>query len=226
MTKAKAYYQAYLVLKCLSKEEYSLIPKPLLTEITTKMEKDPNIKVDSSIPLEEQKIDEKAYDILDKVIKAIERAYGADAIDNPEKYAQETDDESEDETFKQEKAQLTDIEIDIENDIEIVEKDKNKKKPKESNRQKDDNLKLQNIMEALKEETEKVEKAKELYYNYKEIVAKKDEKIRLLMEENEELKRSNEELHESIEKVPKIIRKIFVKDASKLLSSGERHKIP
>ena len=107
MTKAKAYYQAFLVLKCLSKEEYSLIPKRLLDEITSKMEQDPNITVDSTIPLEEQKIDEKAYDILDRVIKAIERAYGSDAIDNPEKYAT---------SVGMEEPALTDIEIDLNTD--------------------------------------------------------------------------------------------------------------
>ena len=94
MTKPKAYYPAYLVLQCLSKEEYSLIPKDLLDEIKNKMEVDETIKVDSTIPLEKQKIDEKAYDILDRVIRAIERQYGSDAIDNPEKYAEKVDDEA------------------------------------------------------------------------------------------------------------------------------------
>ena len=87
MTKPKAYYQAYLVIQCLSKEEYSLIPKELLDEIKSKMEVDESIVVDKAIPLEKQKIDDKAYDILDRVIKAIEKKYGADAIDNPNKYA-------------------------------------------------------------------------------------------------------------------------------------------
>ena len=32
MTKSKAYYQAYLVLDCLSNEEYSLIPKDEIRE--------------------------------------------------------------------------------------------------------------------------------------------------------------------------------------------------
>ena len=38
MTKEKAYYQAYLILEKLPKEEYELIPEKILDEIKSKME--------------------------------------------------------------------------------------------------------------------------------------------------------------------------------------------
>jgi len=213
LTKGKAYYQAYLVLDCLSEEEYSLIPNELLEEIKMKMEEDPEIKVDSSVPLEKQKIDEKTYDILDRVIKAIERAYGADAIDNPEKYAIV----NEEETKKQDKAEEFDL------DIEFEEKPKTKKDkvPENAKELKEENLKLHNIIKALEEENQKISEAKELYYDYKEVVAKKDEKIRGLRMEIEALKKSNDELHEMIEKMPKLLRNIFIKDYQKMLNDGK-----
>ncbi len=216
MTKAKAYYQAYLVLDCLSKEEYSLIPKELLEEIKLKMEPDPDIKVDSSIALEKQKIDEKTYDILDRVIKAIERAYGSDAIDNPEKYATDTQ--------KQEKKEKQQPIEEIDLGIEVEEKKPNikaEKAPENAKDLKEENLKLHNIIKALEEENKKISEAKTLYYDYKEVVAKKDERIRALKQENDALKRNNEELIETIQKVPKLVRKIFIKDYQKMLGKGE-----
>jgi len=213
LTKGKAYYQAYLVLDCLSEEEYSLIPNELLEEIKMKMEEDPEIKVDSSVPLEKQKIDEKTYDILDRVIKAIERAYGADAIDNPEKYAIV----NEEETKKQDKVEEFDLDIEIEEKL----KTKKDKVPENAKELKEENLKLHNIIKALEEENQKISEAKELYYDYKEVVAKKDEKIRGLRMEIEALKKSNDELHEMIEKMPKLLRNIFIKDYQKMLNDGK-----
>lgn len=218
MTKPKAYYQAYLVLDCLSKEEYSLIPKSLLDEITSKMEKDDSIKVDKTIPLEKQKIDEKTYDILDRVIRAIEKAYGKDAIDNPEKYAK-----------------IDEIEVDIEPPKKENVKPQNNNnfaKPND-NRQndnsrkilrelEDENIRLKGIISALEEENKKIDKAKELFIDYKEVVSKKDSKIQELNEEINELKKANSELHSQIESLPKLVRKIFIKDDVKMLNNGEK----
>lgn len=218
MTKPKAYYQAYLVLDCLSKEEYSLIPKSLLDEITSKMEKDDSIKVDKTIPLEKQKIDEKTYDILDRVIRSIEKAYGKDAIDNPEKYAK-----------------IDEIEVDIEPPKKENVKPQNNNnfaKPND-NRQndnsrkklrelEDENIRLKGIISALEEENKKIDKAKELFIDYKEVVSKKDSKIQELNEEINELKKANSELHSQIESLPKLIRKIFIKDDVKMLNNGEK----
>ncbi|MBR3281480.1 MAG: hypothetical protein IKI57_06590 [Clostridia bacterium] len=217
MTKAKAYYQAYLVLDCLSKEEYSLIPKEMIRDIESKMEKDPEIKVDSTIPLEKQKIDEKAYDILDKVIKAIEKAYGKDAIDNPEKYAKL----DEGAPKKVNVNQPVEIEVD-DFTIPPPKKPQNNSNSKESiSELKAENIKLHGIIEALEAENKKIDEAKELFLNYKEVMAQKDEKIRQLVAENSDLKRNNEELHQSIESMPKIVRKIFLKDVQRLLGEGK-----
>ena len=174
MTKAKAYYEAYLVLKCLSDVEYSLIPKYLLEEIEAKMEVDDSIVIDESIPLDKQKLDEKTYSILDRVIKAIENSYGNGAIDNPELYAGKV--------TKEEKKQTKDS---------------------------DEIIKLKNIISALEEESKKVEEAKQLYYDYKEIVARKDQKIRVLQIENNNLKKNIASLKKNVEHIPKFIRKLY-----------------
>ena len=224
MTKAKAYYQAYLVLECLSKEEYSLIPKDLLQEIESKMERDPEIVVDSNVPLEEQKIDEKAYDVLDRVIKAIEKAYGKDAIDNPQKYATvdgEVDKKEVNVSNKPGVVSVEEIEIDDMTKPAQPGPQVNKQSKDNINDLRAENIKLQGIIKALEAENKKIEQAKELFYSYKEIVAQKDEKIRQLSAENEDLKRNNDELHQSIEKVPKLVRKIFLKDAKKLLPEAK-----
>jgi len=218
MTKPKAYYQAYLVLDCLSKEEYSLIPKSLLDEITSKMEKDDSIKVDKTIPLEKQKIDEKTYDILDRVIRAIEKAYGKDAIDNPEKYAK-----------------IDEIEVDIEppkkenvkpqNNNNFAKPNDNRQNDNSRKRLReleDENIRLKGIISALEEENKKIDKAKELFIDYKEVVSKKDSKIQELNEEINELKKANSELHSQIESLPKLVRKIFIKDDVKMLNNGEK----
>jgi len=210
MTKPKAYYQAYLVIKCLSKEEYSLIPKSLLNEIISKMEKDESIYVDPNIPLEKQKIDEKTYDILDKVITAIERNYGKDAIDNPTKYAKLDSNPVE--------------EIDI-SDIftEPVKKEEKKENRNQDRNVKDlenENIRLKGIIKALEEENKKIEKAKEIFEDYKTLISSKDQKIKILNEEVDTLKKNNQELYEDLNKVPKLVRKIFVKDDIKRLSAG------
>ena len=212
MTKPKAYYQAYLVLDCLSKEEYALIPKDLLNEIKSKMEVDESITVDSTIPLEKQKIDEKTYDILDRVIRAIEKAYGSDAIDNPDKYATQVVDppvkDSKKPTSSSAKKQESKVE-----EI-VVDDEKERISIKEL---KEENLKLKGIISALENENKKIEEAKQLFYDYKEVVSRKDEIIKDLKMQNDELRKANDELHQNIEKVPKIVRKIFIKE-NKLLS--------
>ncbi len=209
MTKPKAYYQAFLVLKCLSKEEYSLIPQSLLDEITLKMEKDDSIVVDSTVPLDKQKIDEKTYDILDRVIKAIEKAYGKDAIDNPEKYA----DIERDETIvrKQEPKREISNNKHIDEKNSFIESEKIRKLQ-------DENIKLRSIIDLLKEENKKIDKAKELFGDYKEIVVRKDQKIQELNKEMEALKKANEELKQEIDKLPRLIRRIFIKDTVKKLT--------
>lgn len=72
LTKEKSLYQVKLILNYLPEEEYKLIPKETINYIETNFEYDENITIDPNIPLEEQKIDYKAYEMLDKIIKDIE----------------------------------------------------------------------------------------------------------------------------------------------------------
>ena len=204
MTKPKAYYQAYLVLECLSEEEYNLIPQNLLDEITSKMEKDDSIKVDSTIPLDKQKLDDKTYDILDRVIRAIERAYGKDAIDHPSNYGSNTEKNKPKNNNKTTEKSKNNY----------IDQEKDNKKVKELEAE---NIKLKGIIDALEAENKKIETAKELFLDYKEIVARKDQKISDLIKRNEELAQANDELHSEIERLPKLIKRIFIKDRIKKL---------
>lgn len=204
MTKSKAYYEAYLVLQCLSDVEYKLIPKELLDEITSKMEKDESIAVDPNIPLENQKLSDKTYDILDKVISSIEKAYGKDAIDHPEDV----------DVTKNNKVE----EIDL-SDVKPIDKAYNYNTYKGSSESnlKEENIKLKNIIESLKVENQKVDQAKDLVLNYKELVEKKDVEINKLKEEITKLQGDNADLYSKIQKVPKLFRRVFFKDTVKLL---------
>ena len=72
LSKAKALYQVKLILDYLPEEEYSLIPKETIEYIENNFEYDENFLIDPKIPLEKQKIDDKAYEMLEKIIKATE----------------------------------------------------------------------------------------------------------------------------------------------------------
>ena len=72
ITKAKALYQVKLILDYLPDEEYKLIPQETIDYIEDNFEYDENFSIDPSIPLEKQKIDDKAYEFLDKIVKSVE----------------------------------------------------------------------------------------------------------------------------------------------------------
>lgn len=72
LSKAKALYQVKLILDYLPEGEYKLIPKETIEYIENNFEYDENFSIDPKIPLEKQKIDEKAYEMLDKIVKATE----------------------------------------------------------------------------------------------------------------------------------------------------------
>ena len=65
LTKAKALYQVKLILDYLPEEEYELIPQEEIDYVEDNFEYDENISIDPSIPLENQKIDDKAYEKFD-----------------------------------------------------------------------------------------------------------------------------------------------------------------
>lgn len=73
LSKEKAMYQTWLIIEGLSNEERSLIDEELLEEIQNTMEVDERIKIDFSIPLEKQKLDDKTWKMLDKVMKSAEK---------------------------------------------------------------------------------------------------------------------------------------------------------
>lgn len=72
VTKEKALYQVKLILDYLPDEEYKLIPKETIDYIENNFEYDENFSIDPNIPLEKQNIDYKAYETLDKIVKAAE----------------------------------------------------------------------------------------------------------------------------------------------------------
>lgn len=72
MTRNQALYQVKLILDYMPDEDYEKIPKETIEYIYENMEEDENIKVNPDVPLEDQNIDEKAYDFLEKIIKQVE----------------------------------------------------------------------------------------------------------------------------------------------------------
>jgi len=73
MTKEKAFYQVKLILDNLNEEEYNLIPKEDIEYINENMEISEDIIIDTSKPLEEQDIDDKACEYLEKILNKIEK---------------------------------------------------------------------------------------------------------------------------------------------------------
>lgn len=73
LTKEKMLYQVKLILDYLPEEEYNLISQETIDYIEDNFEYDENIKIDPNIPLENQKIDDKTYDYLEKIINEAEK---------------------------------------------------------------------------------------------------------------------------------------------------------
>ena len=73
LSQGKILYQVKLILDCLPKEEYKLIPEETIEYIEKKFEYDENFSIDPNIPLENQKIDDRTYELLDKIIKFAEK---------------------------------------------------------------------------------------------------------------------------------------------------------
>ena len=71
MTKEQSLYQTKLIIECLPEEDYNLIPKDIIEYIDTNMQYDETIKIDYNIDLEQQNVDEKTYEMLDKILKRI-----------------------------------------------------------------------------------------------------------------------------------------------------------
>lgn len=181
LSKAKALYQVKLILDYLPEEEYKLIPKETIEYIEDNFEYDENFSIDPNIPLEKQKIDDKAFEMLDKIVKSAEM------------------------TKKENKS--------IKND----EMDSYLKDIRESNQNYNariENIRLKNLVEILKKENSKIQKAKDLLSDYKDALKQKEDEIA-------RLKKNNQDLYEYIQKIPKFLRKIFIKNEDiKLLNTN------
>ncbi|MBP3597757.1 MAG: hypothetical protein J6J60_10270 [Clostridia bacterium] len=73
MTKEKALYQVKLILDNLNEEEYNFISEEDIDYINENMEYTEDITIDSSKSLEEQVVDEKACEYLEKILNSIEK---------------------------------------------------------------------------------------------------------------------------------------------------------
>lgn len=71
MTKEKSLYQTKLILDYLPEEEYELIPKDMIEYIEANMDIDETMIIEPNTELDKQNIDEKTYDMLEKIIKKI-----------------------------------------------------------------------------------------------------------------------------------------------------------
>lgn len=69
LSNRKMLYQVKLILDYLPKEEYRLIPQDMINYIENNYEYDENIKINPNIPLEKQSIDDKTYEMLNKIEK-------------------------------------------------------------------------------------------------------------------------------------------------------------
>jgi len=72
LTKSKSLYQVKLIIDCLPKDEYKLIPQETIDYLEKNLEYDEKIVIHPDIPLEDQNIDNKAYDMLEKIMKQVE----------------------------------------------------------------------------------------------------------------------------------------------------------
>ena len=118
LTKAKALYQVKLILDYLPEEEYELIPQEEIDYVEDNFEYDENISIDPSIPLENQKIDDKAYEILDRIIKKAEA--------NKKVNIQEVDEYIESVKESNKKFDIEMENIRLKNIIETLEKENSK----------------------------------------------------------------------------------------------------
>lgn len=149
LTKAKALYQVKLILDYLPQEEYDLIPQKTIDYIEDNFEYDENITINPDIPLERQNIDDKTYELLDKI------------INQAENHANEQKNNEIDEYVKNVKESNTNYENTIENIrlkklVEVLQKE-NVKIPKAKDL-------LQDYKDALKAKDEEIQELKNNNY--------------------------------------------------------------
>ena len=83
---------------------------------------------------------------------------------------------------------------------------------------KSENLKLKQMIENLKVNSDKVDDAKQLVIDYRQVLTNKDDEIIKLKEQLSSVQKDNEDLISMINKVPSFFRKLFIgKEECKLL---------
>lgn len=203
MTKEKALYQVKLIIDNLSEEEYNLIPKDIIKDIEDNMEVDESITINPEIPLEEQDIDDKTYDILENMLNRIDPNILADAELEIEEDKNETNRESNTIDYGTEYSNEENS-SDVLGQINLGR-----------NYVEEENIKLKQLNEVLQKENSKIGQIKELVIGYKNELAKKNKEV-------EDLKAKNAELYNSINKCPWIVKKMYFKDFEKKLLSENK----
>lgn len=122
LTKEKALYQVKLILQYLPEEEYNLIPKQTIDYIENNFEYDENIEINPEIPLENQRIDDKTYEFLNKMLNDIERQKANQEKKEIEQYIEKVEKENENIDAKIENIRLKKL-------VEVISKE-NEKLPK------------------------------------------------------------------------------------------------
>lgn len=148
LSKAKALYQVKLILDYLPEEEYKLIPKETIDYIEDNFEYDEKFSIDPNIPLEKQKIDDKAYEILDKIVKATEVTKNENKLQDNAKidaYIQKVKESNQNYNARIENVRLKNL-------VEMLKRENNKI-PKAKDL-------LSNYKEALKQKENEIEKLK------------------------------------------------------------------
>ena len=83
---------------------------------------------------------------------------------------------------------------------------------------KSENLKLKQLVENLKVNSDKVDDAKQLVIDYRQVLTNKDDEIIKLKEQLSSVQKDNEDLIGMMNKVPSFFRKLFIgKEECKLL---------
>lgn len=145
ISKARALYQVKLILDYLPKEEYKLIPKDTIEYVENNFEYDENFSINPNIPLEKQKIDDKAYEILEKIVKLTETTKKENDLVNNEEindYVKEVKESNQNYNTRIENIKLKNL-------VELL-KEENSKIPKAKNL-------LSEYKDALKQKDEEIE---------------------------------------------------------------------
>ena len=127
ISKEKALYQVKLILDYLPEDEYRLIPEETIEYIENNFEYDENFSIYPKIPLEKQKIDDEAYEILDKIVKATETTKRENRLQDSEKinaYIQEVKESNQNYNARIENIRLKNLVEMLRNDNSKISKAK------------------------------------------------------------------------------------------------------